>query len=384
MKQLPAMPPHIQEKFEEEIRVEIIRQQTEEDLKSNPVYQEFFTQFNPSSVDSFIRHYARRKAYYLTRGKDYINQEEQESFRYKLFAQECLWAIQQKKLFNLQCQWRAEQVRLKGVDHTTQFLLLSSNIQHCPYISPVSRAEMEMYVKYLRSGNAQLIVSYDNWQDYEGFKAEYDSERIPSIDDERDDSVPAWYRFYDEYMATHLLMELPDVRGEKEQRYRSIARQRQLDQMKRSIQQKTMDDRPYLSVYDTEVVESFVRKFEDKSLLKFCRAVEAFQQQMDEQMELDEALETLRSADKKVSVKSNSDWKEAVINAAKQFELEQVAEILPTVHQEYVIRVENGINFPQSIIDKKREEYAFQLCETAKQQILEGRRFLGEPDNLNF
>lgn len=104
---------------------------------------------------------------------------------------------------------------------------------------------------------------------------------------------------------------------------------------------------------------------------------------MDEQMELDEALETLRSADKKVSVKSNSDWKEAVINAAKQFEWSGT-EILPTVHQEYVIRVENGINFPQSIIDKKREEYAFQLCETAKQQILEGRRFLGEPDNLNF
>lgn len=378
------MPPHIQEKFEEEIRVEIIRQQTEEDLKTNPVYQEFFLQFNPNSVESFIRHYARRKAYYLTRGKDYINQEEQESFRYKLFAQECLWAIQQKKLFNFQCQWRAEQIRLKGVEHSMQFLLLSSNIQHCPYISPVSRAEMELYVKYLKSGTAQLIVSYDNWQDYEGFKAEYESERIPSIDDGPEDAIPSWYRFYDEYMATHQLLELPDVRGEKEQRYRSVARQRQLDQLKKNMQPKNVDNRPYLSVYDTEIVESFVRRFEDNRLLKFCRAVESFQQQMDEHMELDEALETLRTADRMVNIKANSDWKEAVIDAAKRFELDQVAAILPAVHQEYVIRVENGINFPQSIIDKKREEYAFQLCENAKQQILDGREILGEPKDFRF
>ncbi len=384
MKQLPTMPPHIQEKFEEEIRVEIIRQQTEEDLRTNPVYQEFFAQFNPASVESFIRHYARRKAHYLTRGKDYINQAEQESFRYKLFAQECLWAIQQKKLFNLQCQWRAEQVRLKGIEHSMQFLLLSSNIQHCPYISPVSRAEMEMYVAFLKSEDAQLIVSYDNWQDYEGYKAEYTSERIPAIDQGIEDTMPAWYRFYDEYMATHQLLDLPDIRGEKEQRYRSIARQRQLEQMKKGKQQKMVDSRPYLSVYDTDMVESFVRRFEDTRLLKFCRAVEAFQQQMDDQLELDEALETLRQADKKVSIRSNGDWKEAIIDAAKRFELEHVADILPAVHQEYVMRVENGINFPQSIIDKKREEYAFQLCETARQQILDGRRILGEPENLNF
>ena len=94
MKQLPEMPPHIQEKFEEEIRVELIRQQTEQDLKSNPAYQDFFAQFNPNSVDAFIKNYARRKAFYLTRGQEYINQEEQTAFRYKLIAEEALWAIQ--------------------------------------------------------------------------------------------------------------------------------------------------------------------------------------------------------------------------------------------------------------------------------------------------
>lgn len=384
MKQIPAMPPHIQEKFEEEIKVEIIRQQTEEELKSNPVYQDFFNQFNQASVESFIRNYARRKAFYMTRGKEYISQEEQSAFRHKMIAEEGIWAIQQKKLFNLQCQWRAELIKLKGVEHSSQFHLLSANIQHCPYISPVSKAEMELYVRFLKSGQAGTHLSFDNWQDYETFKAEYQAHYIPSIDDMEESHMPAWYRFYDEHMSTGNLMDLPDVRGDKENRYRSISRQRQLDKMKRSREEKQVDSRPYLSIYDLETVESFVKKFEDRKLLKYCKAVESFQQQLDEHMELDEALETLRQSQETVSVKANSDWKSAIIEAAQRFEFAQIASLLPAVHQEYVIRIENSINFQQSLIDKKREEYAYQICENAKRQILEGRSILGEPENFRF
>ena len=57
---------------------------------------------------------------------------------------------------------------------------------------------------------------------------------------------------------------------------------------------------------------------------------------------------------------------------------------MSAVHQEYVIRIENSINFQQSLIDKKREEYAYQICENAKRQILEGRGILGEPENFRF
>jgi hypothetical protein len=379
--QLPA---HVQEKFEEEIRVEIIRQQTEEDLKSNPVYQEFFNQFNPHSVESFIKNYARRKALYITRGQEYLNLQEQSDLKYKMMAEEALWAIQQKKLFNLQCQWRADQIRLKGVEHSTQFLSLAANIQHCPYISPVSRAELDLYIQFLKSGNARQVFGFDNWQDYEAFKTEAESGYIPGIDSTNDEHMPAWYRFYDEHMGTAHLMDLQDYRGEKENRYRSIARQKQLDNIRRQESKKLNDSRPFISIFDVTLVESFVKKFEDKKTLKYCRAVESFQLQMDEQIELEDAIETLRSAGTKVSIKANADWKEAVIDAARQWELSQIAEALPAVHQEYAFRMENGINFPQSLVDKKREEYAFTLCEMAKQQILDGRKILGEPEDMKF
>ena len=378
------VPAHLQDKFEEELRVEIIRQQTEEELRSQTIYQDFFKQFNSHSVESFIKNYARRKALYLTRGEEYINLQEQKDLKYKMLAEEALWAIQQKKLFNLQCQWRAEQVKLKGVEHSVQFLTLSTNIQHCPYISPVSKAELDLYIKFLKSGQANQMFGFDNWQDYDVFIAEANDFYFPGIDGPLESRMPSWYKFFDEHMGTGYLLGLPDTRGEKEQKYRAAARKHQLTEIKYSESNKKTDSRPFLSIFDTAIVESFVKQFEDKRTLKYCKAVEEFQAQLDDNIELDDALETLRLANSKVNIRSNADWKEAVIDAARQYELSQVADALHAVHQEYNFRLENGINFPQSLSDKKREEYTFTISDLAKSQILLGRKLLGEDENMNF
>ena len=378
------VPAHLQDKFEEELRVEIIRQQTEDELRSQSMYQEYFSQFNPHSVESFIKNYARRKALYLTRGQEYLNLQEQKDLKYKMLAEEALWAIQQKKLFNLQCQWRAEQVRLKGIEHTTQFLTLSANIQHCPFISPVSKAELDLYVKFLKSGKAYQVFGFENWQDYDAFKAEAEDCYLPGIDGPLEGRMPSWYRFFDEHMGTDYLLGLPDTRGEKEQKYRAVARKQQLKEIKKSETIKLTDSRPFISIFDTTIVESFVKQFEDKRTLKYCKAVEEFQSQMDDNIELDDALETLRLASSKVNIRANTDWKEAVIDAARQYELSQVADALHAVHQEYNFRLENGISFPQSLSDKKREEYTYSVSDLAKSQILLGRKIMGEDENMNF
>ena len=121
--QIQQLPQHVQEKFDEEIKAELIRQQTEDELKSNPAMQEYFSAFNEQSVEGFIRNYARKKAIYITQGPAIINNKEQEDLKFKFLAEDALWTIQQKKLFNLQCQWRAEQIKLKSIE---QFLLLDS------------------------------------------------------------------------------------------------------------------------------------------------------------------------------------------------------------------------------------------------------------------
>lgn len=386
MKQnIQQLPAHVQEKFDEEIKAELIRQQTEEELRSNPMIQSYFSTFNEQSVESFIRNYARKKAIYITKGPVYINIKEQEDLKYKFMAEEALWSIQQKKLFNLQCQWRAEQIKLKGIDHTSQFMMLSANVQHCPYITPVSRAELDLYIKYLKSGTVGDFLWFDSWQDYEGFKADHLQQT--SDDPDRDmltTRIPAWYSFYDYHMGTDVLMNLNDVRGEKEQKYRSMARKRQAEEIKKQNLLRTIDNRPYINAFDTGAIEHFIKEFEDKKLLKFCRAVEGFNLRFDDNMEVEEALETLRCAGEAVPLNSSEDWREAVIEAAQRYELTQIASMLPIVFQEYHFRLENSINYEQTDFDKKRSESAFQLCEMARKQILLGRLLSGESEDFNF
>lgn len=107
--------------------------------------------------------------------------------------------------------------------------------------------------------------------------------------------------------------------------------------------------------------------------------MESFQQQLDEHMELDEALETLEQANCAISIKSN-DWKAAIIEAAQRFEFSQIANLMSAVHQEYIIRMENSINFQQSLSAKN----TLTNTENAKRQILEGRGILGEGQNFRF
>lgn len=384
--QIKQLPEHIQEKFSEEIKAELIRQKTEEELKSNSSIQNYFSAFNEKSVESFIRNYARKKSIYITQGPVIFNLKENEELKFKVQAENALWTIQQKKLFSLQCQWRAEQIKLNGIEHTSQFLLLSANIQHCPFITPISRAELDLYIKYLKSGNVGDLFWIDNWQDYDGFKADH-LHQISSVDEEPNmmaTHIPSWYSFYDYHMGTDILLDLEDLRGEKEQKYRSIARKRHAEEIKKTNLISKADERPFINNFDNDAIEDFILKFENKSLLKYYKAVEGFNNKLESNMVVEEAIETLRLACESISLKASEDWKEAIIESARNYELKQIVNVLPIVFQEYHFRRENGINYTQMDSDKRKSENAFQVCEQAKKQILTGRMLSGEMEDFDF
>ena len=384
--QIKKLPEHVQEKFDEEIKAELIRQRTEEELKTNSSIQEYFSAFNEKSVENFIRNYARKKSIYITQGPAIINMKENEELKFKVQAENALWTIQQKKLFNLQCQWRAEQIKLKGIEHTAQFHLLSSNIQHCPFLTPISRAELDLYIKYLRSGNVGDLFWIDNWQDYDGFKADH-FQQIHAVEEDRNmmaTHIPSWFSFYDYHMGTDILMDYEDIRGEKEQKYRSLARKRQAEETKKHSFSRSEEELPFINSIDNDSIEDFIVKFEDKRLLKFYKAVEGFNNKLEANIVVEEAIETLRQACESIALSASEDWKEAIIESARNYELKQIAQDLPIVFQEYHFRRENGINYTQNEMDKRKAENAFQVCEIVKKQILMGRLLSGEKEDFNF
>jgi len=379
------LPLHVQQQFDEEIKMEILRQQTEHQLRINPAYQLFFMNYNEKSVDAFIRNYARKKATYITKGPSYIKVQEQEELKYKVIAEEALWAIQQKKLFNLQCQWRAEQVRLKGIDHCTQFQLLSANIQHCPYITPLSRSEVNLYIEYLKSGHVGDLFWIENWQDYDTFKADYLSHQHEQEDEPLAERIPTWYSFYDLHMGTDVLMGLPDTRGDKEYRYRAAFRKKRKEAASVTNRPHNPDDyRPFLNSYDTDIIEHFIKEYEDSKMLKYFRAVESVAEKFEQTTKVDDAIDIFRSAEEPIAIDGSDDWKESLILAARKYELQQVAKFLPAVFQEYQFRIENSINYNQSDTCKRKAEHAFEMCEIAKTQIIEGRQILDKKRDMNF
>ena len=380
------LPQHVKEKFDEEIKAELIRQQTEDELKSNPAIQSYFSSFNKFSVEGFIRNYAIKKSVYITQGPVILNNREKEELKFKVLAEEALWSIQQKKLFNLQCEWRAEQVKLNGIEHCSQFLLLSANIQHCPYVTPISRAELELYTKFLKSCHVGNQYWIDTWQDYDSYKNDH-LHHLMTNDEEKNmmaTRIPSWYSFYDYHMGTDVLMSLPDHRGEKERKYKRLARKQKAEEIKLQNLSRQLDDRPFINAFDESVIENFIKEFEDKKLLKYYRAVEGFNNSLEANIDVEEAINTLRHACDAISLDSSEDWREAIIEAARNYELKQIADTLPVVFQEYHFRRENGINYTPSEIDKKRTESAFQVCETARKQILVGRMIAGETEDFTF
>ena len=118
--------------------------------------------------------------------------------------------------------------------------------------------------------------------------------------------------------------------------------------------------------------------------MKYYKAVEGFNNRLDANIDVEEAIHTLRNACEEISLSASEDWREAIIESARNFELKQIAAILPVVFQEYHFRLENSINFQQSELDKKRAESAFQICEVARKQILLGRLITGETEDFNF
>ena len=112
--------------------------------------------------------------------------------------------------------------------------------------------------------------------------------------------------------------------------------------------------------------------------------MEGFNNRLDANIDVEDAINTLRNACEEISLAASEDWREAIIESARNYELKQISNMLPVVFQEYHFRRENSINFSQSELDKKRAESAFQICEVTRKQILMGRLISGEAEDFNF
>lgn len=377
------LPEHLKQEVKEAEKEAVARMEIEYELRNNIAYKEFFSMYHPDDIEEFIKAYARRKVTWMHWGKYYYTHNQEHQLRFYNKAQDCLWQIQQKKLFNLQCQWRAERIKIPGISCTTDFRFWEYNIKQCSFMPAITHWEFEMYMDYFRSEESEIDpAEYDfefEWQDYSRM-----AENINSNKESISIAIPLWYRFYDNRMGTGTLLCLPDLRGEKENKYLKAYYEyvnNEENKSHLSVQPSAQDENNYLSVYNPVVVEKFVRLYEDKEILRYFLSYEKSHKQLDFDDEMAEvAFKELREINETIAIKEGTDWRDSLVQTWEAYRRKQIVNILPLVYDEYVMKQDLSIFY-----DKERDIKELKAdMEKWRDAILKGRELLAEPKDFNF
>ncbi len=372
------LPSYQKDQIERFKREEERRKQWRKEIEENTAMQQYFEQFSPESVKSFLDSYFVYKNLWVEYGAMYSKMMEDDSIHWVSKASEYLELIQQKKLFDLQCLWRAEKIELPDVQLTFDFKIWEENVFNCPFLEPITLDEIELMQQFLCQDNADTEMGwFDGWQDYEEIKEAYNT-------DNSNRNFPDWYDFYNGRKGTGVYMLLPDIRGDKEEFYldiwRASKKEEWAEQQRQHIQNQPAQKK-YLNYYEKDLVGWFVSTFENKEVQGYQKAYEWSNKNGDDKEMLEEDLELLFDADEYVPIESNMDWKEAIRIAAQKYRLRKTAEALPEAYEQYLMNIQMGIGFAS---ENNLFDSFIKIKEDRIQTIITARKLNGEPEDLNF
>lgn len=344
---------------------EIENRQSEiiEEIKADPDFCKFLEAYEDSSVDRFIEQYAYYKACLEHKGNRYQHKEERHMADLMAKAEKCLIQIQMKKLFDLECRWRANQITLPGVEITWDFRFIAENILQHDIPEPVSAEDVALYQEFLHS-------SYAVMEDFSTFYPFYETIKLNHDNDEED--IPLYFEFLNQRTGASALMLLPDLRGERERFYADLYH----DHKKENNPVKPAQPmKPILRALPPELAR-VAEKFGEKKFARYLRDQWKGMSKNDHRVEW--AYYYLIELDEPVPIPNGYDWKEALYEAARNHENQQISQALPTAWEDYKLKKKMNIPFASGKDSwKARREFFVK-------QILNGRELNGEPRNLDF
>ena len=353
----------------------LTKEEIKADLRTNPRYKQFFERYSEWSLDDFITRYGWFKPFVLDCGKEDIKAEEESLERQAEHAYELLWQIQQRKLFNLQCEWRAGLITLPDVRTTWDFHYWGLMIQRCPFLSPISYGEYDLFQQYIMSNNYEdEHYYYIDWQEYDQLK---------ECNDESDSGpeYPEWYAYYELYREGANWRMMSNVRGEKEDTYLRLYREER-DKGKPPIHYTPMDPRPQLSPYDHKTMEEFVRLFETPEMLRCLQAYWRHKEMTDDE-ELEHAILTLKCASSPIPMEPHDNWRDAILAAARYARQVNDSQACKWAYTDYLRRQELGLPY-EITLDKESLENEEKWRNDKADKVRRGRVLNGEPDDWNF
>lgn len=358
----------------------------EEEIRNNPEkYGRFYEGYDPNSIDNFITQYVKHKRNLIENYEWHLSRlESNKELRYRQKTEEIFDMIKQKKLFNQQLLWRAEQLELPDVDICAHFTYWEHHIEKCPFLDPVTEADVQVMKQFLRTQN------YDTSEDcYFCHFLRYDD--LMSQNEEGDyEDMPEWYQYYDSIMGTGSLLLLPNIRGEKEEEYIRVAnakRRKELEENPPGFE-PFVPPPPILNAYHEELAR-FVNTFEDEYLQRISLGYEKIFKEEERPFtpsydieQIEDAVQLLDEADYPVIMPGGLDWREAIMRCARQYINNIIADELDIVFAEYEMFSTMGIG--HTVSDCRAEYRNDYICTAWEELVLEGRELSGEPRNFDF
>ncbi len=384
----------------------ILAEEVQKDLLEKlPKLKRLYWDCDPKSVEHMLFGiYPVMRVKYTSDAAWYETRAAEIEIPFRQEAEECMLIIQHKKLFNIHCLWRAEKVRPAGADIVWDFHYWDGNLYQCPFLPPITEDEIDLLIRFLKESPAELLdddILHYQWQNYEHFKVQYAEEEEIELEEfyrnyiliegMGGNTIPPWYNFYDTYMGTNGLLALPDLRYPKESYYRGV-KFKQREEMK-SEKQKAKDKKYlskerkiWLGINDfhkelTEMVEQFETPQNLKNFANYAKDEFPEEDEGGLKEEVELALYYLWAAHEPVHMDEGNDWREAIVRCYRNYRAKKIIEAIPTVYEQYRMCIDNNIALPPN---ERTHGYTRDWVDLQKKEILEARKYLGEPEDFDY
>lgn len=387
-------------------------EQHKEYLRTEEVYLNYYSQYDPDSIEEFISQYANEKHRLYGNEAFYVDRYESHQTEFLSLADDYIDKILQKKLFNLQCQWRACLVELPFIDIIADFDYWSSYtvIRSCPFIPPITEEEIELCTRYLkekidwsldRYGDEEHYQTYDRFKNqlfYDEHEGEPEAEALSGWDCVE---MPGLYRYFDTYQGTSGLINLPNIRGEKEKEYikkgSQLAYEERVAAMKAAGTYKTHkweetdeDGNPIPYIYIPSLSaynpSQFIEATEDERTKTLFKAY-AHSRKLGMNLNydgMDDDLDFLQAHDEPIRIDAHDDWRIAIRLATYRFKQNKAAEMLPYAYDSYLLEFDDEMDVNEIIANRvanfqypKEDKYNLhERLMYEKEEFLNGREAL--------
>ena len=348
-----------------------LRDQYIQEIKSHQYFDRFFAGYRPSTVESFVKLYALKKAMWTIYGPTFKSELDKLETLWVNSAMERIAEIQQVKLFLFQCRYRAGGVEepVEGVSTIFDFWYWKDNVLNASFLEPVTEDDVDLYCEYMRSNdyNHRPLGFLEGWQDFDPIREAYNSP------EETDRQVPEWYQFYFGRTGHGIELTLPDIKKEEDIFYFQKGNNERIrllqEEEKKAIAENRKsppEEGKLFDEYGPNGLSLFMSVFEDKENREMHKIYVAWCDFTEKEDMLREDLDVLLYAEENIPVEDNEDWKEAVHIAAARYRTQKIADNLPAAYEQYKMNLTLGISFPENEAAKKEADFYNDLLELGK------------------